>query len=415
MESNVVIVGGGPGGVATALSLLQDGIDSTIIEKAQFPRFQIGESMTGECGASVRALGLEDAMARGNYPIKYGTTVYGRDGKNSFFVPVMGRDDDGNLFEQKTWQVRRSEFDKMLFDVVVEQGVNTVSGEATGVVRDDDGAVTGVTVRTSDGEDMEIRSKVVVDASGQGTFLHYAGVIGPKGRGKYDKQIAIYSHFKGAIRDEGKNRDDTLIFVREKNHWAWFIPVDDEVVSVGVVIPSDYFKSKYESTREFLLREMIEINPELGKRLHDVERVEDVHAMPNYSYHIKDYTGKGYLCIGDSHRFIDPVFSFGLHVSMGEGRLAAQAIKRYLRGETNDQPNPFIEYQQTCDGGGDVVQDVVDAFWDYPLAFARCVQTKYRDDFIDLFAGRVYDPEPSAGLIALRKLNEQTNAHAATA
>ena len=108
MKVPVVIIGGGPAGAASAMFLAQHGIASTIVERESFPRYHIGESMSGECGAIVRLLGLEDEMTRRNFPIKRGLTVYGSGGTNAWFVPVMGRDNDWNLFPQTTWQVRRA-------------------------------------------------------------------------------------------------------------------------------------------------------------------------------------------------------------------------------------------------------------------------------------------------------------------
>ena len=102
----------------------------------------------------------------------------------------------------------------------------------------DDGTVRGVEVRTVDGGLLEIESEVVLDCSGQGTFLARSGVTGPKYSGNYDKQIAIFSQVAGAIRDEGPHRDDTLIFYQKKYHWSWFIPIDGEVTSVGTVVPA---------------------------------------------------------------------------------------------------------------------------------------------------------------------------------
>src|SRR4051812_37534751 len=114
MKSSIVIVGGGPSGAASAMFLRAQGIACVIVEKDSFPRYHIGESMSGECGALVRTLGLEDEMRRHDFPVKRGLTVYGANGKNAWFVPVMGRDKNWELFPQSTWQVRRSVFDKLL-------------------------------------------------------------------------------------------------------------------------------------------------------------------------------------------------------------------------------------------------------------------------------------------------------------
>ena len=85
---DVIIVGGGPAGAASALYLLQKGIKPVILEKERFPRYHIGESLTGEVGKSLRELGLEDKMDAARYPIKHGVNVYGPSGANSFWVPV---------------------------------------------------------------------------------------------------------------------------------------------------------------------------------------------------------------------------------------------------------------------------------------------------------------------------------------
>lgn len=407
MDKNVVIVGGGPAGAACAIELKKSGISPIIVEKAEFPRFHIGESMTGECGAAVRKLGLdlESRMKAAGHPIKWGTMVWGKGGKNSFYIPVMGRNESGELFEQSTWQVRRSTFDKMLFDYAVEMGIETVVGTATGVIRED-GEIKGIKVYTGNGE-IEIAADLIVDASGQNTFLSRQGITGQREPGRYGKQIGIFGHFKNATRDEGKERrrDDTLIFYREQNHWAWFIPLDDEIVSIGVVVPSDYFKNKNESREEFLLREMHLINPELEWRLKDAELVDDVRGMSNYSYQIMDFTGKGFICIGDAHRFIDPIFSFGLHFALHEGRYAAHQISRYFETPVEGDESPFLDYARYCEDAMDTIQTMLDSFWDYPLAFSLYVKSnKYSNGFIDLFAGRVYNANDSEGISALRKL-----------
>lgn len=404
MKTDVAIVGGGPGGSACALFLLQAGIRPTIIEKARFPRYHIGESMTGECGNCVRALGLDDEMTARRHPVKWGVNVYGPKGKSPFYVPVMARSEEGELLDAFTWQVRRSDFDSMLFDTALARGGDFIHGEAVAPICED-GDVKGVRVQRADGGMETVESSVVIDASGMGTFLCQSGVTGRKDRGNYDNQVAIFSQVSGAVRDEGKRQDDTLIFYQQKNHWGWFIPLDSETVSIGVVVPTSYFQSKKESKHDFLVRELRELNPELSRRLPEIQLTEEVRAISNYSYHIRNFTGKGYLCLGDSHRFIDPVFSFGLFFSLKEAQSAAEAVAAYQAGAGRDDANPFAAYERRCNDGMDVIQELIDAFWNEPLAFAVYVHKRFAEDCIDMFAGRVYMQEPSAGLLAFRKLN----------
>ena len=408
MDTQVAIVGGGPGGAATAIQLARQNVRTVIIEQEHFPRYHIGESMTGEAGALLRELGLGDRMVAAGHPQKQGVIVWG---KAPWFVPVMARTEEGALQDQFTWQVRRSEFDAMMLDEAVASGATIVRGRARDVLRGDDGAVAGVTVTLEDGTTEDVRSEVLLDASGQFTFLARKGVTSPKLTGRYDKQVAIFSQVANAVRDDGEreqHRDNTIIFYASKFRWAWFIPLDERVVSVGVVVDGNYFMDKKESKQDFLLRELAELHPELARRVPDRTLLEPARAIPNYSYFVEHYTGKGFICLGDAHRFIDPIFSFGLFLTMKEGQLAVPHILRYLAGETRHLENPFAEHEAVCSGAMDNLQDLIDAFWEAPTPFAYLVNgARTRDDIIDLFAGRVYTDRVNAGLAQLRALAEQ--------
>lgn len=405
MKNEVVIVGGGPGGTAAAMYLSQRGINPIIIEKETFPRYHIGESMTAEGGNVVRDLGLTDKMNQANHPIKHGVKVYG---ENPWFLPVMSRNAEGQLSDQTTWQVRRSEFDKMMLDEAIARGATLIEGQATRPLLDDKGQVVGLCVRPRDGGELEIQTELVIDASGQNTFLANAGVTGPKYRGNYDKQMAVFSQVVDGIRDDGPGRDmqrdNTLIFYKAKYHWGWWIPLDEQVVSVGVVSPAAYLLSKRESKKEFLTRELHELHPEFKRRLPEIKLTEEVRSIPNYSFQVKKFCGKGYLCLGDAHRFVDPIFSFGLTVAMREAQFAAPYIVNYLNGVGRDLANPFAEYQTFCEKGIDVLEDTLDGFWEHPNAFAWMVYSRYREQMIDVFGGRIYDNQPSEGVQSFRKL-----------
>jgi len=404
-KQEVIIVGGGPAGAASALYLLQLGIKPLILEKERFPRYHIGESLTGEVGGCLRELGLEQVMQAANWPVKHGVNVYGAGGKNSFWVPVKKRDENKMQQAATTWQVRRSVFDQTLLDSALARGAELMPCRAVAPLMEDD-RVTGVRIRTPQGSAEDLLSQVVIDASGMSTFLANTGApMGEKGRGNYDKQVAVFSQVVNAIRDPGEAEGNTLIFYRQKNNWAWFIPIDSEVVSVGVVVPGEYYNSQKLSKHDFLQQELRTLNPELARRIQDWTFVEDVHSASNYSYHIKQFTGKGFLCAGDSHRFIDPIFSFGVNFALKEGKYAAAAIMKYLSGETQNQTNPFAEYQAISEDGQDIIQDLVDVFWENPLPFVALVHYKHPEGMIDLFAGRIFRDEPrdEKAMLALRR------------
>jgi FADH2-dependent halogenase len=408
-KHDVAIVGGGPGGAATALYLLKAGIKPVIVEKEQFPRYHIGESLTGECAACLRRLGLEETMRAEGNPIKHGVKVWGAGGRNSFWVAVKERTAENALKPTWTWQVLRSRFDQVLLETAIARGAAYYPGEAVRpLVRD--GVVTGVELRTANGVSRTVESEILVDASGQSTFLANRGLTGRKERGEFDKQVAVFSQLKGLKRDAGGAPDrepgNTLIFYRDKHHWAWFIPLDEERVSVGVVTPSSYFTGQKLSREAFLRQELMDLNPELTERVANLEFVETTRAASNYSYRCRRFTGKGFLCVGDSHRFIDPIFSFGLFLAVKEAQYASEAAVRYFSGEAHGLDNPFAEYESLVDAGQDVIQDLVDCFWDFPLAFQGLVHRSHSDDMTDLFAGRLYGDmvEGNQGLQIMRRM-----------
>jgi flavin-dependent dehydrogenase len=320
----------------------------------------------------------------------------------------MMRTPEGHLKDQTTWQVRRSDFDKMMLDEAVKRGATVIYGQATDPVVDEDGAVRGVDVRLKEGGMLRIESEVLLDATGQMTFLATKGVTGPKYLGNYDRQIATFSQIEHGIRDNGEKRDEqdgnTFIFYKQKYHWAWWIPLDETVTSVGVVTPASYFLEKGETKKDFLTRELHDIHPELTRRIPDLTLIEEARVIKNYSYQVKGFCGRGFICLGDAHRFVDPIFSFGLYVTMKEAQMAAPVIREYLEGKRDGMANPFQDHQLKAEHGIDVLEDTLDGFWEHPFAFSVFVYNRYVDQMIDVFAGRIYEGQPSEAVNAFRKL-----------
>jgi flavin-dependent dehydrogenase len=413
IKTDVVVVGGGPAGAASALRLLDEGVSTLIVEREQFPRFHIGESMTGECGNLVRELGFADAMTEARHPTKPGVVVFGPRGNPDWWIPMMRRDPDLALVSNPAWQVRRSTFDAMLLDAATSKGADRLDGRAVAPLVGERGEITGVEVADADGGQVRVEAKLTLDCSGQATFLANRKVTGPKYSGSYDKQIAIFSHVKNYARDPDTDEvnvqsTNTHIFYSSKYHWAWAIPIDDEVTSVGIVVPAATFRERKQSKHDFYDSALHDMHPGLAERVDGVERVEDVHVIPNYSFQVRGFAGPGFMCVGDAHRFIDPIFSFGLYVALQESKLAVNAAVEHLGGRHNGGLRPFHDYMVGIEKGIDVLEDMIDMFWENPIAFAVMVHARYRDPLIDVFSGRIYEDQINKGvpvaLAAFRKV-----------
>jgi len=146
--------------------LVREGIKPLVLEQEEFPRFYIGESMTGEAAQVVRHLGLEQEMTKREHPVKQGVKVFGTSGQGSWYVPVSYCDKDWNLSYSTTWQVRRSNFDTMMLKEAETRGATVMRGTARKPLLSDDGAVRGVTVRWPDGKSEDIETQIVIDCSG---------------------------------------------------------------------------------------------------------------------------------------------------------------------------------------------------------------------------------------------------------
>ena len=177
---------------------------------------------------------------------KYSVQFVNANGKES--APFYFWDNKPHECSQ-TWQVVRSEFDKMMLDNAREHGVDAQEGvRVLEVLFDGDRAV-GVKIRDQQNNDREVFAKVVVDASGQTAMLQNRFKLR-----LWDPVLnkgAIWTYWEGAYRDTGRDEGATLVIqTGDKQGWFWYIPQHDNIVSVGVVAPfAHLFKRSARVTR----------------------------------------------------------------------------------------------------------------------------------------------------------------------
>lgn len=388
---DVVIIGCGVSGSTLGSYLAKAGLSVLAIEKESFPRYHVGESLTGMVGTILAELGLEAEMSQHQFVPKGGVKVLGKGAKSEFFVPVL----------RPTWQVRREEFDQILLDKAIELGVEHRYGKVKEVLTEGD-RVVGVKYipRGEDKTIKTVRAKVVADASGQSTFLSRQKIAGR--RRNYDtfkKQVAVFTQFKGAIRDPGAMGDNTFLFHSQLYHWAWFIPVSPDTVSVGIVVPTSKM-AECGGKKETLEWGLENINPDLKRRVENLP-YETVRTNSNYSYSVDPFVGNGWLCVGDAHRFCDPIFSFGVSLGMIEAKQASIAITKAL--SDNNYTEHFQEYVTFCNRGQDAAQDLILYFWQYPTFFGYQAKSTLRKDIVHLLGGDIHQVEDFPAMKMMRK------------
>ncbi len=308
---DVLVVGGGPAGSTISALLAEQGRDVVVMEKAHHPRFHIGESLLPANVPLLEQLGVRSQVERIGM-VKWGVEFVSPDHKHKAFVEF------GDAWDKSmpsAFQVRRSEFDEILFRNAAAKGARTLEGcRVRQVAFDDDGAT--VQVELDDGACQTWRTRFLVDASGRDTLL--ANQLQCKQKNPQHNSAALYGHFTGAKRLAGKQEGNITIFWFEHG-WFWFIPLADGTTSIGAVCWPYYLKSRRTPLPEFF-RDTIALCPELQQRLADAQLVdEQVHATGNYSYSSRISSGDRYLMLGDAYAFIDPVFSSGVHLAMQNG------------------------------------------------------------------------------------------------
>lgn len=318
---DVVIIGGGPGGSTIAALLAASGHSVVLLEKTTHPRFHIGESLLPLNLPLFAQLGVADEIAGIGMP-KYGAELVSPWHGDPVTFDFAGAVDKSFPL---AYQVRRSEFDRILFENAVRKGaVAFQECRVTGVEFHPEGAV--VAVRHGDGREENLRARFVVDASGRDTVL--ANQFGVKRRNRKHASAAIYGHFSGATRLPGKAEGNISLFWFEHG-WFWFIPLSDGTTSVGAVCPPAYMKTRACDPDRFF-RDTIALCPAIAGRLRAASLTSPVTATGNYSYAVERASGRNYIMIGDAYAFIDPVFSTGVFLAMRSAFAGAQTVETCL-------------------------------------------------------------------------------------
>ena len=151
---NVVVIGGGPAGSTVSTLLAQKGYKVELFEREHFPRFHIGESMIPNTYCVLKRPGMLEKMKTSHFVKKYSVQFINQHGKLS--EPFYFMDNKPHESSQ-TWQVRRSEFDKLMLDHARENGVKVHEGARVLEVLFEGKRAVGVRVKLEDGTEREVR------------------------------------------------------------------------------------------------------------------------------------------------------------------------------------------------------------------------------------------------------------------
>jgi len=368
-EPDVIVIGGGPSGATAATLIAQKGHKVVLFERDHFPRFHIGESLIPQTYWVLERLGMLPKMKSSQFIKKYSVQFVNQVGKLSepfYFIDHKPHE------SSQTWQVKREEFDKAMLDNSREHGVEVHEGARVLEVIFEGSRAVGVRVVLDDGTETEVRSKVVVDASGQASMI-----MSRLGLREWDpllKKAAVWTYWKGAYRDQGRDEGATIVIqTKDRAGWFWYIPLHNDVLSVGVVAGYDYlFQNRGTKDLETIYNEEVARCPGLQPRLANAKRCDIFRAQKEYSYRSQKTAGDGWVLVGDAFGFLDPLYSSGVLLALVSGAMAADSVSEGLaNGDTSE--TQLRTWEPVFTAGMDRMRRLVCEFYD-GLNFGRFIK-----------------------------------------
>ncbi len=395
-EVDVLVVGGGPAGCAAATLVAQAGHRVMLLERQETPIFKIGESLIPASFETLDRLGMIDQLRASRFPKKYSVQFFSGSGKAS--SPFYFHETDPGDRSQ-TWQVLRSEFDGMLLANAEHHGVDVRRGAAVKEILFDGpagGRAVGVKASFSGGESRKIKSRVLMDATGQRAMI--ARQLGIRQHDACLRMAAIFTHFEGAQRDPGIDEGATLILQTEDNRcWFWYIPLPDDRVSVGVVGPIDYLIRDRQGNPQATFDQEVMRCPGLAPRLTTARQSMGVKVLNDFSYTAERAAGDGWVLVGDAFGFLDPIYSSGMLLALKSGELAADATIAALAAE-DPSAERLGTFEPTLRAGMASFRQLIYAFYTPDFNFARFLKRfpQHRLAVVDILIGDVFDRDFSA-------------------
>ncbi|MFH1299752.1 MAG: NAD(P)/FAD-dependent oxidoreductase [Planctomycetota bacterium] len=389
-EYDVIVIGAGPAGSTVGALLAEQGRKTLVVDRATFPRFHVGESLIPETYWPLKRLGLIDQLKQTAFPKKFSVQFVTDEGVET--MPFYFNEYKEHESSQ-TWQVLRAEFDQMLVNNARTQGAIVHTGTQVLDLLTEGEQVTGVKLKFSSQETRDIRAKIVVDSSGQTGFI--ASRFKLKMTDPVLKKGTVWAHFKNAQRDTGIDEGATLILQTEgKRSWFWYIPLPDNVVSIGCTGDMEYMFAKDRGNSEEIFYQEVERCIGIKRRLTAAQPVTEFMTTKDFSYHTSQPVGPGWMLAGDALGFIDPVYSSGVFLALKSGELIADAINAAFEAQ-DFSVSRLSQWYPDYRSGVENFRKLVYAFYTPGFSFGTFLREypQFKTNLVDILIGDVFKSE----------------------
>lgn len=391
----IVIIGGGPAGVAAAISAVNEGAeDVLIIEKEPYNRHRIGEILLTQTILELKELGIAEDLHKYAEKFQWGKKyaaayVHGKD-RTPWKVqnnhPLAKDEDQSHIPESYidpetrlwyTFMVRRHEFDESLREIAASRGVQFIHGSVKKVniiseEKKEQSTVSSLEVTELTGESYRINAQFVIDATGQHAViarqLSQRNVIDDWGL------QARYTYFENVDYEKAKSHglfENGANILSFEDGWAWVANLGRGLTSTGIV------SKKWDKGENSFWSKFVKL-PEYEKFGFDKALLRDYqgnptkennfYAHPNYRFRSDVMRGKNWACCGDAAMFLDPLLSQGVTLAISFGKQIGK-IAHLITHEDLDSNEILQKYEHSYISEMEVLNKVVSLWYNDDFTF----------------------------------------------
>lgn len=325
-ETDIVIIGGGPGGATTALYLAKLGFDVTLIEKKKFPRETLcGEFLSKEVTDVLKELNIfSDFLSLNPNKLKK-------------FVAV---DESGIKLRSDlsfdAYAMKRSLFDLFLLEKAKAEKVTILQPyEATNIIKSKSHYISEIT--DTNGKKDNIFSKLVIAAYGKQNSLDKK--LGRSFINKKSFLNGVKFHLPVGLLKE-KFADEIRIYTDDGLYCGM-----NQVNKSEITICFLENRKQYRIPSRQRLAEVIKSNTHFQKIFSEEAlnylTTATVYGTGNIYFNKKDVVENGIIMLGDSARVISPLAGDGIGMAMESAKLLQSILTKY---DLNDRDMIYEEY-----------------------------------------------------------------------
>jgi flavin-dependent dehydrogenase len=346
---DVLVIGGGPAGSSAATHLAMAGIDVVLLERAVFPRNQVGESLIPHIWKFTDMTGVSEKIQQEGFLAKAGGITVWNDKIHQISFSDFG-------YTRPGLHVERDIFDDILLKHAESSGAlvfNEVVVKKIDFNDNDWPKIFYIDKRNQSNYEGTIRCQYVIDASGHSSFLANQFKTRQLINTKLNF-LSLWGYFENSLyagadrkshRAEDLSKVKPVTFVMSfEQGWVWHIVLRGKT-SVGLIVPTDRTKGMGRQQREDFFKQSCECLSHLSKLMKPARFIEgSLQYRPDYSYYSTNICGENYYCIGDAAAFVDPIFSHGVQNALYNAATTTLAIKESLKNKKNK-----LRYSQLCE------------------------------------------------------------------